>query len=348
MVITRSTPSCSRRVSVGEPEVVTTNCPGARPDAAWAERAVSSKRGRLGPAGALMPSPRRPASSAIFGPKPPTITGTGGSGRRKPRAPPAAPVHTWRSVPTAASTARRRPRSPATGRPSATCSAAYGVPRPPPAPIPRSRRPPLTSCSVAAMTAKVPGSRLATLSTSEPSMTLGTAAASALRIVQHSSTWGSPWTEPARWSYSQTPSKPAASAARVASRRSSQRPPKGSNRRSTSTGRRYPPPRGRSELGDQRSHVDLVELRGVVLQDLALNVGRELGHRGADPLHAVGVQAGRVGDVGLEHDAVRAELVDGGQQRAALEPEAPVELAAEVLRGLHRQVGQVLGCCLAA
>src|SRR3954466_9368320 len=71
MVITRSTPSCSRRVSVGEPEVVTTNCPGARPDAAWAERAVSSKRGRLGPAGALMPSPSPPASSAIFRPKPP-------------------------------------------------------------------------------------------------------------------------------------------------------------------------------------------------------------------------------------------------------------------------------------
>ena len=50
------------------------------------------------------------------------------------------------------------------------------------------------------MTASVPGSRLATLSTSDPTVMRGTATASAVSVVQHSSTLASPWTEPARWS----------------------------------------------------------------------------------------------------------------------------------------------------
>ena len=71
------------------------------------------------------------------------------------------------------------------------------VPRPPAPPRtacrgPRPRRcraasrPSLTSCSVAAITASVPGSRLATLSTSGPIARRGTAAAIAVSVVQHS------------------------------------------------------------------------------------------------------------------------------------------------------------------
>ena len=94
------------------------------------------------------------------------------------RHPPTVPDHTSRNVAIVDSTAARRAASPRTGRPSAACSAAYGVPVPPPAPMPSSSRPPLTSCSVAAITASVPASRLATLSTSGPMASCGTAAAS--------------------------------------------------------------------------------------------------------------------------------------------------------------------------
>src|SRR5947207_3091188 len=45
--------------------------------------------------------------------------------------------------------------------------------------MPSSRRPPLTSCKVAAITASVPASRLATLSTIGPIITSGTVAAMA-------------------------------------------------------------------------------------------------------------------------------------------------------------------------
>ena len=115
-------------------------------------------------------------------------------------APPAAPVHTSRKRVTASSTQRRRAGAAGTDRPSASCSAAYGVSVPPPAPRPSNSRPSLTSCRVAAITASVPGSRLATLSTIGPTEIRGTAAAIAVRIVQHSSTRLARWTEPARWS----------------------------------------------------------------------------------------------------------------------------------------------------
>ena len=70
------------------------------------------------------------------------------------------------------------------------------------------------------MTPRVPGGRLATLSTIGPTAMRGTVAAMAVRVVQHSSTRDSPWTDPARWSYSHTPSKPSPSAAMAPSRTS--------------------------------------------------------------------------------------------------------------------------------
>ena len=70
----------------------------------------------------------------------------------------------------------------------------------PPAPMPSSSRPPLSSWSVAAMTANVPAGRFATLSTSGPTMMRGTVAAIAVSVVQHSRTRSRPCTEPARWS----------------------------------------------------------------------------------------------------------------------------------------------------
>ena len=81
------------------------------PAAAWAPRAMSSRRGSDGPDGALMPSPRRPASSAILGPKPPTITGGGGevAGTRRRRRPcPTTPGATWRSSTRPPPAGRRR------------------------------------------------------------------------------------------------------------------------------------------------------------------------------------------------------------------------------------------------
>ena len=71
---------------------------------------------------------------------------------------------------------------------------------PPPAPMPSRSRPPLSSWSVAAMTANVPAGRFATLSTSGPTMMRGTVAAIAVSVVQHSRTRSRPCTEPARWS----------------------------------------------------------------------------------------------------------------------------------------------------
>ena len=186
----------------------------------------------MGPLGRFTPSATRPASSAIFGPKPPMTTGGGGSGRRNPLTPPTVPDHTDRSVTTAASTACRRAASPGTGRSKARCSAAYGVSRPPPAPRPSRSRPSLTSCRVAAITPRVPAGRLATLRTMGPMAIRGTVAAIAVKVVHASSTRFSLCTDPARWSYSHTPSKPSPSAALAASCTSVHVAPNGSNNRS--------------------------------------------------------------------------------------------------------------------
>ena len=108
-------------------------------------------------------------------------------------------------------------------RPSASCPAAHGVVAPPSVPTPSSSRPLLTAWSVAAITARVASAAVATLSTSGPIDSCETAVASALRTVQHSRTCE------ARCR-SETPSNPHSSATRAASRRSSHRPPNGSNR----------------------------------------------------------------------------------------------------------------------
>src|SRR5262249_3966030 len=125
---------------------------------------------------------------------------------------------------------------------------------------------PLTSCRVAAITASVPGSRLATLRTRGPTASPGTVAAMAVSAVQHSGTRRARWTEPARWAYSQTPSKPAAAAASAPSRTSAQRAPNGSSSTSTRIAwtlsialgpdgeeRVTGPVRGRAALGDRRA-----------------------------------------------------------------------------------------------
>ena len=170
---------------LGGAETVTRNRSGSPPASAWAERATSSSAGSRGPPGRLTPSPTAPASAAILGPNPPTTMGGTGSGRRKPSAPPRWPRHTALSVATWSATSARRRASPDTSRPSASCSAAYGVSRPPPAPMPSRSRPPLSSWSVAAMTANVPARPFATLSTSGPTMMRGTVALIAESVVQH-------------------------------------------------------------------------------------------------------------------------------------------------------------------
>ena len=108
-------------------------------------------------------------------------------------------------------------------------------PRRAPAPNPNMRRPPLTCCNVAAITPNVPGSRLAMLRTSGPTVIRGTSAASADRIVQHSSTDGSPCTDPARWSFNHTPSSPAPSTATAPASTFGHPTPKVSNRTSMRT-----------------------------------------------------------------------------------------------------------------
>src|SRR5207245_1972133 len=96
-----------------------------------------------------------------------------------------------------------------------------------------SNRPPETACSVAAMLASTPGTRLATLRTSGPSATRLVTSASAVSTVHASGTPGpSRSSGSRRWSHVQRPSKPAASAASAAARMSAQRALIGINSRS--------------------------------------------------------------------------------------------------------------------
>src|SRR5216683_186363 len=225
----------SRAAALRSEDTVTTNGDEWRAEAARDALAISTSRPRPGPAGRLTPSATRPASWAIFGPKPPMMIGGVGSGRKNPPTPSIVPVQTDRIVATAASSAARLAVSPSTGRPKTCCSAAYGVRRPPPAPRPRSNLPPLTSWSVAAITPSVPGWRLATLRTIGPSAIRGTVAAMAVSVVQHSSTRCWPCTDPARWSYNHTPSNPSPSAAMAPSCISCHVAPNGSNNKSIFT-----------------------------------------------------------------------------------------------------------------
>ena len=192
----RSGPMVARLVRAGESAAshrssnavwtVTRNRSGARPEHACASRAISTSSCRRGcVALVLNPSPTRPASSAIFGPRTPITNGGWGSGARKPGRCQSRRISSMHS-----STWARRRRSGAVGRPTASCSRAYRVPGPAPAPSPSIRRPPDTSCSVAAIVASTPGWRFCAFNTSGPSMTSGAATASALNTVQHSRTNG--------------------------------------------------------------------------------------------------------------------------------------------------------------
>ena len=93
--IRRSTPSAASSARAGESAsshcssnaayTVTRKRVASRPALAHASRAVPTSSRRRGcPAGTLIPSPTRPAISAIFGPKAAITTGGGGSGRRNP------------------------------------------------------------------------------------------------------------------------------------------------------------------------------------------------------------------------------------------------------------------------
>ena len=148
-------------------------------------------RSSLGPAGVFMPSPTLSGQRRHLGPQP----ADDDRGRRP--GPEEAADTTHRTGPHRPQRASgsfedssRRTGSRPTSCPSATsCSTAYGVSHPPPAPSPRSRPPPLTSCRVAAITASVPGSRLATLSTMGPTAMPGTpraaTAVSVVRALEH-------------------------------------------------------------------------------------------------------------------------------------------------------------------
>src|SRR5882762_4468979 len=120
---------------------VTTNRDASRPAAVCSSRARWTSAPSCGwKACVLKPSACRPAMAAIRGPKPPTMIGGGGSGRRKPDA----PAHSRRMSVMASTTRCARTASPSTDWPMAVCSTAYGVRRLPPAPSPRSNRPPET------------------------------------------------------------------------------------------------------------------------------------------------------------------------------------------------------------
>ena len=109
-------------------------------------------------------------------------------------------------------------------------------PTPPPAPTPSSSRPPLTSCSVAAITASVPASRLATLSTSEPIVERGDRGRQRAEhgpALEHVRRRRAPTRRGGRTARARRSRRPRPASA--ASRRSSQRPPNGSNSRSTCT-----------------------------------------------------------------------------------------------------------------
>ena len=162
----------------GRADAVTRKAAGSRPAARMGLAGDVDQAGQAGP-GRACSCRRRPGR--------PARPSSGRSRRSR-----------WAAADRAAGTRRRRRSSPSTPpqrgdgvldrpasgpgrpaptRPNASCSAAYGVSWPPPAPRPSSSRPPLTSCRVAAITASVPGSRLATFSTSGPIARRGTAAA---------------------------------------------------------------------------------------------------------------------------------------------------------------------------
>src|SRR5687767_12338370 len=65
---------------------------------------------------------------------------------------------------------------------------------------------------------------------------------------------------------------------------------------------------------------DVVELGRVVLQELALPLGADALQRLCDTFEWVGVQAGRVGIVGFEHDVVDTDAVDHKWNRRSFEP----------------------------
>ena len=84
--------------------------------------------------------------------------------------------------------------------PMAACSAGW-----PPIPMPRTRRPPLITCSVEAIRASTAGWRFMTLATNVPSCTCCVTVAVALRMV-HASTTGTVLSpRPMKWSHDQTP-----------------------------------------------------------------------------------------------------------------------------------------------
>ena len=172
---------------------------GSRPEAACASRATRASSARSGCiAWVLKPSPWRPAMPAMRGPKPATTMGGGGSGRRKPDGRSSrncdptkldsSPLQSRRSTCAVSATRSARTRSGETSMLSASCSRAYDIERVAPAPRPRSRRPPETCWSVAAMLASSPGCRRPVLSTSGPSVRRCVASASAVSVVQASGT----------------------------------------------------------------------------------------------------------------------------------------------------------------
>src|SRR6516225_9999657 len=78
-----------------------------------------------------------------------------------------------------------------------------------------------------------------------------------------------------------------------------------------------------------------VEPDGVAAHHLALRIGTQRSDLLAHYLERLRVQAGRVREVGLEHDVVLADGVDEMLQVAAagLEPERGIPVVPEVLRG---------------
>ncbi len=141
----------------------------------------------------LIPSPTRPASSAIFGPKAAITTGGAGSGLQEPRRTPEAPhlLHARLHL---------RPAH-GIGRDGAPDRRLLSLERHAGATTraeTQQETPPETSCRVAAIVASRAGSRLATFNTSGPTLTSGVETAIAVNVVQHSSTRVAPNTRPSR------------------------------------------------------------------------------------------------------------------------------------------------------
>src|SRR5579875_4038230 len=90
-----------------------------------------------------------------------------------------------------------------------------------------------------------------------------------------------------------------------------------------------------TESPDPESDRNRIDARGVGAEQLALGLEVQTLQGMGDAIQRIGIQAGRMRKVGLEHDVIHAHRPDRVVQPLVLEPEAGIDVALEVLRRLH-------------